>query len=223
MNTGISLLESIKAIRARSSSSLEVSLLHQTELDSYLNQHFASVTIRQPLFYNAPFGIRYELLGETSRAKSLFHAMNNPSDDLYIVLFADIWSQYSLDKAGLELMQVLHQYVSGFSPEQAAQSTIPYRYPDEDVEEGTVTLRIWTKKKAADLLADRLLSDKMSGDLGGDIYFINTRKHVLLDLYDDRGFDIVSTVKKPLVPMYAHFNSWILDNDRKKIDEMFQD
>lgn len=200
-----------------------MSILHQNELDFHLNQHFAGVEMKQPLFYNAPFGLRYELLGETSRAKSLFHAMNDPSDDLYIVLFADIWSQYPFDVAEPELMQVLYQYIPGFSSEQATQSTIPYRYPNEDVEEGTVTLRVWTKKKAGELLANLLLSDKMNGDLDGDIFFINTRKHVLLDLYDDRGLDIVSTVKEPLVPMYSKFNSWILDHDRKKIDEMFQD
>ncbi|WP_396136137.1 DUF3885 domain-containing protein [Brevibacillus brevis] len=40
-------------------------------------------------------------------------------------------------------------------------------------------------------------------------------------MYDDRGLDVVSNHRGALAPLYTKFNSWILDYDREKIDQVF--
>lgn len=41
-------------------------------------------------------------------------------------------------------------------------------------------------------------------------------------MYDDRGLDVVAKNKENLQKLYVMFNNWILDYDRKQIDETFK-
>jgi len=54
-----------------------------------------------------------------------------------------------------------------------------------------------------------------------EIYFLNIDKKIILNMYDDRGLDIISTNKETLRPLYIKYNDWILDHDREKINNMF--
>jgi len=55
----------------------------------------------------------------------------------------------------------------------------------------------------------------------GDCYFINTSKHTILYLYDDRGMDVISIHANNLKALYKKYNEWILDYDREEIDALF--
>jgi hypothetical protein len=56
-----------------------------------------------------------------------------------------------------------------------------------------------------------------------EIYFVNTTKNLIFHMYDDRGLDIIASDVEILRPIYKHFNDWILEINRKKIDEMMPD
>ncbi|WP_410715788.1 DUF3885 domain-containing protein [Brevibacillus sp. SIMBA_040] len=55
-----------------------------------------------------------------------------------------------------------------------------------------------------------------------DVYFINPRSHIIYHLYDDRGLDVVSNHVFSISGLYRKYNSWILDYDRQRIDNMFK-
>lgn len=52
--------------------------------------------------------------------------------------------------------------------------------------------------------------------------FIHNKKEIAYNLYDDRGLDLNSWNKENLRDIYSKFNKWILDYNRKEIDEIFK-
>ena len=73
---------------------------------------------------------------------------------------------------------------------------------------------------------DTLFKEIILGNLRGlndfvsSVYLFDVENHVMIHLYDDRGLDIVSHEKNTLMPLYQELNGWILDYDRKRIEEM---
>lgn len=55
----------------------------------------------------------------------------------------------------------------------------------------------------------------------GECFFINSTTGLILNLYDDRGMDVISTTSEVLKPIYERFNDWLLDYDRKDIVSVF--
>ncbi len=45
---------------------------------------------------------------------------------------------------------------------------------------------------------------------------------IMLYIYDDRGMALISADIRKLKPIYDHFNSWILDYDRERIDKIYK-
>lgn len=41
--------------------------------------------------------------------------------------------------------------------------------------------------------------------------------------YDDRGLDIVASERETLKSIYEQYNKWILDFDRKRVEEIFDE
>ena len=54
------------------------------------------------------------------------------------------------------------------------------------------------------------------------VYFFSPSNQSCFNIYDDRGCDIWSNSIKELRPIYEKLNDWILDYNRKEIDEMFE-
>jgi len=50
---------------------------------------------------------------------------------------------------------------------------------------------------------------------------IDKAKQIVLNLYDDRGMDVVSTSKISLQDLYKSHNHMILEYDREKVDSVF--
>lgn len=65
-------------------------------------------------------------------------------------------------------------------------------------------------------------------EMGGEpfitqrVYFFSPSNQTGFNIYDDRGCDIWSNTIKELQPIYENLNDWILDYNRKEIDEMFE-
>lgn len=54
------------------------------------------------------------------------------------------------------------------------------------------------------------------------VYFISMEKNLIFHMYDDRGCDVFSLTKEPLVPVYHTFSKWILDYNRVEIDNALE-
>lgn len=59
-------------------------------------------------------------------------------------------------------------------------------------------------------------------ELVSNVYFLNSRDHILFQLYDDRGADVAAPDRELLRPMYEACGEWILDGEREKIRRMFE-
>lgn len=55
----------------------------------------------------------------------------------------------------------------------------------------------------------------------GDLFIVNSTNNTIFHLYDERGLDIVSQRKETITNLYKDFEKWILEYDRKRIDEIF--
>ncbi|WP_175428254.1 DUF3885 domain-containing protein [Bacillus solimangrovi] len=52
-------------------------------------------------------------------------------------------------------------------------------------------------------------------------YIINTSTNTIFHMYDDRGLDLFANDIEEIRPVYDQYSEWILDYDRKEIDEYF--
>ncbi|MDW0110952.1 DUF3885 domain-containing protein [Sporosarcina aquimarina] len=58
--------------------------------------------------------------------------------------------------------------------------------------------------------------------IGQSVYFINMEKNLIFHMYDDRGCDVFSLTKEPLLPIYETYSKWILDYNRVEIDNALE-
>jgi hypothetical protein len=52
-------------------------------------------------------------------------------------------------------------------------------------------------------------------------FLADTRRGILLHVYDDRGMDVTATAAEPLLPIYRSFDRWLLDYDRERMRAAF--
>jgi len=75
---------------------------------------------------------------------------------------------------------------------------------------------------------EKIIRGIASLEMGGEpfitqrVYFFSPTNQTGFNIYDDRGCDIWSNTIKELQPIYENLNDWILDYNRKEIDEMFE-
>lgn len=74
------------------------------DLDKFMKREFPSTELKSPLFYNSPIAIRFDLGGNffleiekervedvIYRSLTLFKALNNNLDDIFVITFVDCW------------------------------------------------------------------------------------------------------------------------------------
>ena len=52
-------------------------------------------------------------------------------------------------------------------------------------------------------------------------FLVDFERGILVNVYDDRGMDVVTTDPETLRPLHARFSDWLLDHDRARMDAMF--
>ena len=80
---------------------------------------------------------------------------------------------------------------------------------------------IFTAILNSDFLNRQQRLEKKETFTSREIYFVNIDKKHIFNAYDDRGVDIVAAVKETLRPIYEKYNNWLLDYDRKEMDNLF--
>ncbi|MEA4895914.1 MAG: DUF3885 domain-containing protein [Oscillospiraceae bacterium] len=110
-------------------------------------------------------------------------------------------------------------------PQPDEQTLQPFQW-GEDCEVISQLQLYWDLNKIQ-FSPDRLLREIIEADIGGysglasNVYFADTHDFFILHLYDDRGADLMAANRELLRPIYENLNSWILDYDREKINELF--
>ncbi|NTU28651.1 DUF3885 domain-containing protein [Brevibacillus sp. HB1.1] len=210
-------------------------------LPEYLHHTFPTLMLRPPLFYNWDIGIRFELgvnydyhdvyencpylQGVNSRAITLFKTLHAPKDDIYIVV--DV-NDFGDGRAFNRKLNAFSKYVKNKSLlYKLRQNTIPYVFPEDDENEVYRTHRFFMKCKTSDFAYVPMIKAICRQDMGlkprifHRVYFINTSKHTIFHIYDDRGCDLLATSPETIRGIYASYPHWILDYDRAKIDQVF--
>jgi hypothetical protein len=203
------------------------------------------IKLERPLLYNNPFGLRFEIgpaqIGvwadrtarklnekyfETAlkRAQDIFEAAFSSEDDISIAyqLFSD--GRRRIKKNCYILRQIDNGIISKttYSDHRELYS--------EDLD---YKCQCWRRVTVSDLKTKdanikNILISIINTDFGtrqpsarGECYFINHTKGLVLNLYDDRGMDVVAPKKETLLPLYKTYSEWLLDYDREHINKVF--
>lgn len=203
------------------------------------------IKLERPLFYNNPIGLRFEI-GPTEigvwasrerrrfnekyfttaleRAQRIFDTAFTPSDDISIVYQAFSDGRRKIKKKCYILRQINTESTKEieFSEHRELYS-----------ENLNYKCEFWHRATAAGLTTknaniNKILLALINSDfgsrqpsIGGECYFINHTKGLVLNLYDDRGMDVVAIKKETLLPLYKIHNEWLLNYDRERIDQVF--
>lgn len=189
--------------------------------------------LEHPIFYKAPVGIRFEIGGKddvyikkgikkklypnpvyvnkaVERASRIFNALPKKG----WILRIDLYDEKEVKKIfkALQLVpsheKVLNEY-------------------EDDGEKMTLYELYWSLDDI-DWSEETIIREIVLADIGGlnclasAVYLLHPEEKILYHLYDDRGLDLVAKDKNKLYPLYARFNSWILDYDRETIDHIFK-
>jgi len=206
-------------------------------LQSFLRAHFNGLTLKQPLFYNWPIALRFNLqygeVGTTSyfqevvhRATKLFDEVFEPTDSLFFVL-----TDYRYKRRKIHFKNFCFQCIRQLKKDDISFSILRqlYNHDKDDVYNRAVVLTTAGRLDFVSLLSaiahkdfpeqrpqlgQELLSSK-------DIYFININKRIIFHMYDDRGLDILAAAKEDIIELYQKYKDWLLDYDRQQMDATF--
>ena len=208
------------------------------DFDNYLAKYFPALELKQPLFYNWDYGIRFEL-GYLSvwknknrtilnqkyfksalyRAKTLYKAIFDINDNIIVVC-----QRYSDGRQKIKKRSFCYENIHSFTHTETSKTENPY-YEEGDFitkKEHWQRKIFYTKSKYVNY--KNFLYRSIHYDFGYrgiEVYFINTTKNIIFYNYDDRGLDIIANNPKTLKPLYHFYNDWILDYDKDKIDKIF--
>lgn len=211
------------------------------DLDRFMKEQFPTIKLKSPLFYNSPIAIRFDLGGNffleiekekvedvIYRSLTLFKALNSNMDDIFVITFVDYWDDEPISSIEEGVTKKLNKTIKSVTDYKINKNQLEHRYKDDDYDD-TVTFRYWTKIKVLNLDVEELIRGKIYSIISedeyssiGDLFIVNSSNNTIFHLYDERGLDIVSQKKETITNLYEDFEKWILEFDRKRIDEIFK-
>lgn len=213
-------------------------MAYKTDLPTYLSRHFPALSFTRSVFYSCPFGLRFALGGRgpepdvmelvSFRAKALYERAFVSSQTCAIV--GVHWDVSCEDTYGFVIPPTLFELArlndvglrSDFHEFRESIAGGKFDQPD-----GTLVWQ-WVEQDPMSVDYDTLLRCVANADHGltpsicSHLYFLDTQRHLLFHVYDDRGLDIVAESARELIDLYRTHNDWILDYDRERIDRIFQ-
>ena len=209
---------------------------------SFLQDNFAGLRLRKPLFYSWDFGLRFDLEVENSgtkieendeyfteiisRATQIFEAAFNDSDSIIFIFMDRKWRQRKIKYTNYAFRQIekLNRNEIFYTKEKEIYyPTDAYNYAlikltTDRIKYKNILTAIMNNSflfKQPRLENDTTLTEKT-------IFFLNLDKKLIFHMYDNRGLDIISAKKEILHPIYKKHNEWLLEYDRDKMDKMFK-
>jgi len=208
------------------------------EFRDFLINYFNGLRLRKPLFYNWQNSLRFDLqVGSTTdkeyfktvleRSKTIFESVFEKSDEVIVVL-----TDYKYRKQKIRFGNYVFKQIENLKPEEITYTKFRRLYEINDKKDirNVALLKTTTKrvnyKNILTAIGNSDFNRKPSLDKLGfltnkKVYFLNLNKKIIFHMYDDRGFDVIASYKENLKSIYLKYNAWILDYDRKEIDEKF--
>jgi hypothetical protein len=203
-------------------------------LIEYLGENFPGLFLHAPLFYRWPVGLRFDLWGgattpqETDlvveRATGLYEA-SFAGESTSIVVAQD-WPRD--EGADAELPHLTPLFV--FSD----RVNVGLQKPDGQVEvadpeepEAAPHTLTWVRQPARAFRYELVFGGIANADhaqppaISSRVYFINPASNIICNMYDDRGLDVIARNRDALYRIYRDFNGWLLDYDRSRMEQTF--
>lgn len=211
--------------------------INKEEYWNFLFKYFKWLQIKKPLFYNWNIWIRFDLQWKNPskdsddcftdkyfndvqyRAKKLLEYTFESDDEVIIVL-----NSFKLRKRKIKKSNFIFKQILNFNKEDILFKKIKWLYQTDDSFNQAI---IWVKFSTlnySEIFVGISHKDfwNMQPYIWEEVFFINITKKIIFHMYDDRWLDIIASDKNMLEPIYNKYNDWILDYDRKKIDEVFK-
>lgn len=207
--------------------------------------NYKDINIEIPLFYNNEFGLRFEIgppeiavwkdcerrilnkmYFDTAleRASNIFEQVFATDDEISIVYQVFLNRRNKIRKKNFIFKQI---------SKIEQRNIIITKYRSLDTENFDCVSYHWNKAiiselKTKDVNIRNLLLGLINTDFSmnqpairGQCFFINHTKDIVLNLYDDRGMDIVALEKRALEDLYISHSECVLEYDRERIDKIF--
>lgn len=205
-----------------------------TELNTYLRQMYSGRQLRAGLVNSWP-GERFDLWPRCrrdgsaprrfsstfhaeiqTRAWSLFRTVNDPDDAVFFVV--DTWCAMDgpmRPRTGLWVMGHFLKYRRLLT--NVGYEEIPYLYADDADEAAEArTCRFCVRCRVSDIRVRPLLTAIGNQDFPqrkprfyDDCFFVNTTRHTIFHMYDDRMADVTSADPAIWQGVVARFKDWV--------------
>lgn len=186
--------------------------------------------LKEALFYNSPFGIRFAI-GDENQDVYDRHGVNPEYFAGALRRATVIYNAAGeFDLLRFDFSEKNHGRVRDLSCNIAGLG-LPQQRIAQIIYEGQERIKqeqMYWDLKDREFNSEKLLREIIRADLGGHswlssaVYFVNTKTNLIYHPYDDRGADIVAADRFTLQPFYERFNDWILEFDRSSIDKQFK-
>ncbi|MEW6980056.1 DUF3885 domain-containing protein [Bacillus pumilus] len=209
------------------------------QTDMFLKNNFPDLLLTPSLFYQWPFGLRFEVADWSiekeadvlekagDRAFEIVKYAFHPGDDMLLV--TDVYTKHAHELTKRKLL-VYQKYVHRQVRNRLRHEPLTYVRPE--LEEALKLERFTLNCQLQDIRLRPLLhamcqedfyapNQIMKGKLDYEIYLINLSKQMIFHLYDDRGCDLIAADPERLRPVYEDLQHWLLDYDRAQMDRLF--
>lgn len=160
------------------------------------------------------------------RSALIFEEIFKPNDDITLIIEAPRLIEYIDEKTAPYIYNKIKKYIKNDELRNAFELV---KGPDSYLRDDEMTVyRCILKCKTKDIKYRDLLKALGNQDMclkpsfSDYVIFVHNEKEIAYNLYDDRGLDLNSWNRESLRGIYTKFNKWILDYNRKEIDNMFK-
>lgn len=205
-----------------------------------MQTYFPELVLLPALFYTWQIGIRFELgtnwfrtmsyegspylQGVYKRAIGLFEAAHAAEDELFIVTDIHDFGHLASNRKKLVMTKYFKDKNLRY---RLTHHEMPYLIPEDNEDGSSKTHRFILTCRRGELNYRGLLKEACNEDMGfkrnvyQEMYIVNKTKQTVFHVYDDRGCDLIAASAETIRPIYESHNDWILDYDRKEIDQVF--
>jgi hypothetical protein len=206
--------------------------LMKEELFKYLEEDFPDLTndihVRYELGEPFENGSDERITQVNYRVISIFEDLFDKDDFIYVYIID--WEENTDVMFGDTTPQYIYELIDN----KRLEEVIMYE-PDEVIDEEGNTQNANNEYKVrlsygrlSTIPYKEILSGKANYEQGREpsigqrVYFINTQKDIVFNMYDDRGCIVFSNSADKLRYIYDKYNNWIVEYWRECIDEIFE-
>jgi hypothetical protein len=215
----------------------------QTAKEEYrllLRNYFKGLRLRKPLFYGWNTGLRFDLQIENTntneyfeevdrRASTIFQTVFDSSDKIFVIFMDYKYRRQKIRNSNFVFRQIDNLKKTDVDYTKERQTYQPNERLDirnvaiiKTLVERVNFRSILTAIGNSDFPERKPRLEISSVFSAKEVYFINIDKKLIFNMYDDRGLDLIAAEVETLRPIYEKHNDWLLEYDRKKIDNMFE-